>query len=148
MKLKNGVLLDKEDLKILENYWICLVGKKTPSAVDKKTRKYTRITHLILTVPKGMEVDHINGNCLDNRRKNLRIATKSENLRNRNGWRTKKLPKGVYKEPSGYRARIYKHYKCYELGSFKTIKEAVKAYNKAAKEIHGEFHKPSVIKEK
>lgn len=38
-------------------------------------------------IPKGMEVDHINHNTLDNTRENLRIVTKWENNHNRRHWR-------------------------------------------------------------
>jgi hypothetical protein len=41
---------------------------------------------LIMDPPKGMEIDHINGNGLDNRRANMRIVTRQQNLQNRRGW--------------------------------------------------------------
>jgi len=46
--------------------------------------KTVRMHRLIMDAPDGMEVDHINGNTMDNRRCNLRIVSKSENLANRN----------------------------------------------------------------
>ena len=41
------------------------------------------IHRIVLDAPAGMDVDHINGDPLDNRKENLRICTRSENCRNR-----------------------------------------------------------------
>jgi hypothetical protein len=61
-------------------------------------RNQVLVHRLIMGSPEGMDVDHINGNGLDNRRKNLRVCTRSQNAMN------KKLRsdsttgyKGVYK---------------------------------------------------
>lgn len=49
--------------------------------------KTTRMHRMILAEPGGLEVDHINGDGLDNRRCNLRVATHAQNL-----WNQKKRP--------------------------------------------------------
>jgi hypothetical protein len=61
-------------------------------------RSQAFVHRLIMGFPEGMDVDHINGNALDNRRENLRVCTRSQNAMN------KKLRsdsttgyKGVYK---------------------------------------------------
>jgi hypothetical protein len=90
-------------------------------------------------IPQGMEIDHINGNTLDNRIENLRVATRSQNVRNSVGCSKLGLPKGVRINKRRFCARIMCDRKYYHLGSFKTIEEASNAYNEAAKRLHGEF---------
>lgn len=89
--------------------------------------------------PKG-DVDHINGNGLDNRIVNLRVATRSQN--NQNRW--KKSPNkstgliGVSKRSDydGYDARICVNRKQKCLGTYRTPEEAHKAYLMAKEKLH------------
>ena len=99
----------------------------------------------IMGFPKLL-VDHIDGDGLDNRRENLRLATHSENTCNRQSAPTGKSRfRGVYldkREGKGkkkWRAEIYKDNKKYRLGRFETEEEAAAAYNQKAIELHGEF---------
>lgn len=100
-------------------------------------------------LPKGFLVDHINGDKLDNRRSNLRLATKSDNEANKKKRRTQggKAPsskyKGVSKDQDGrkkcWRAIASREGKSYRLGSFYSEEEAARAYNVKALELFGEF---------
>lgn len=97
---------------------------------------------LILDAPKGMQVDHINGNRLDNRRENLRICTQAENCKNRKESKNNTSGyKGVSicSQTKKYKAVIQLNRKKIFLGRFKTAKEAAIAYNEAAVKYHGEF---------
>lgn len=85
--------------------------------------------------------DHINGDGLDNRRSNLRLATPAQNPRNRklqsnntSGYR------GVSLQPNGkWRARIKLNGKFIYLGTHATPEQAHEAYKVAAIKYHGEF---------
>lgn len=101
------------------------------------------MAHFILgKPPKGMEVDHRNGDQLDNCRSNLRFCTKQQNMWNRrkNSNSTLKY-KGIKRRIGGtFQARIVINGKRVSLGSaFLTQEDAALAYNDAARIHFGEF---------
>ncbi len=96
----------------------------------------------IMNAPKGIEVDHINSNGLDNRRSNLRLANRSENMRNICATsRNTSGFKGVtwHKAHSKWQAQITLNRKTYYLGLRETPAEAHALYCEASKKLHGEF---------
>lgn len=96
----------------------------------------------ILEPPSGMQVDHINGNKLDNRRSNLRLCTRSQNYWNKGKQSNNKSGyKGVFwaKHVQRWRARVMSNGRITELGYFDSPEEAHRSYVKAAKQVHGEF---------
>lgn len=136
--------IGQELLKVYKIY-----AKKQTSggfyAIAYRTENGKQVHHLlhrlILRPKSGQQIDHINGNGLDNRRENLRYATASQNAQNRKGWG--KLPKGVKlnKYSGKYEARFQMHKRYYHLGSFNTPEEASLAYQTKAKEYFGEFYR-------
>lgn len=86
------------------------------------------------------EVDHINGNRIDNRIENLRGCTRSENQRNKDGW-SKTGYKGVYNNNKGFMASIRINGQKVYLGTFPIAEQAADAYDNAAKKYFGEFAK-------
>lgn len=87
------------------------------------------------------DVDHLDGDTANNRWRNLRPATKHQNLRNSRLHRGKALPKGVSHCAGTWRLRasIYVDGKQKHLGMFDTPDEAHAAYRAAAQAAFGEF---------
>ncbi|MBT2232198.1 HNH endonuclease [Nonomuraea sp. NEAU-A123] len=138
------VIVDDDIAEMLKDCKIT-VRTSTPGAwyawarTDAGTKPVAR---LVIDVPEGIQVDHINRNPLDNRRENLRPATRTQNARNRWGWGQTGY-KGVRaRGPRGagpYEAAIYVDKKRIYLGRLKTAEEAARLYDAAAKERFGEF---------
>ncbi|PPD07167.1 MAG: Fis family transcriptional regulator [Hyphomicrobium sp.] len=87
-------------------------------------------------------VDHVNGDGLDNRLVNLRLASHAENNRNCRTYRSNTSGiKGVsfHRTWNKWQAHIQTDGKQRFLGSFKTKDEAAQAYREASKMYHGEF---------
>lgn len=85
------------------------------------------------------EGDHVNRTPLDNRRLNLRVATSSQNLANRRRWESASGFKGVTRARGRWHARINMQGRTRNLGYFTTREEAARAYDAAARDLHGEF---------
>ncbi len=112
-----------------------------------KGKSYTTRMHRIIMGidSRDIYIDHIDHDTLNNQRHNLRIATHSQNMANRRPNRnaaSKYL--GVDYHNDKFRARITpKDRKQIHLGYFINEKDAALAYDKAAKELYGEFANPN-----
>lgn len=97
---------------------------------------------LILDAPPGLQVDHINGNGLDNRRSNLRLCRAGENRRNMRPVGGKSKYIGVYMghlKKNKWHAGISVGNKHVHLGSFPTEEAAARARDVASIKYFGEF---------
>lgn len=114
--------------------------------VGDGTSKNIYLHRFLLTPADDQEVDHINGDTLDNRRENLRACTRAQNARN--------LPKrkagtsqwkGVRwrKESRKWEAKICVDRLQIYLGMFDNEVDAAVAYDEAARRYFGEFARPN-----
>lgn len=104
------------------------------------TQKIVYIHRMLMGSPKGMQIDHHDGDVLNNRRTNLRVATVTQNQYNQRLHSNNTTGfKGVYFSRGKYVAQIKILGRVTYLGRFFTAKEASDAYNAAASKLHGEF---------
>lgn len=152
VKSKHGIftgLIDYEDLHKVENHTWTIVynsrSKKVTALEATINSKSKKLHRLVLNINNPtIFIDHVNGNPLDNRKSNIRIATGSQNGINRG------LPKNNTSGHKGvnwrnmdkkWQARLSVNGKRISLGMFKTKEEAALAYNEAAIKYFGEFAK-------
>lgn len=117
----------------------------------KPVRREIAMHRIITDAPEGMDVDHINGNKLDNRRENLRVVTHKANCRNQRRYsNSKKRFKGVFIDSRcsvrKFFAQIVVDGKKHTIGYFATEEEAAAAYNKAASKFFGEYAQLNDVK--
>lgn len=147
--LNQHFLIDLNDYNKIKDYrwWVASHRKDGYCCVEARIKnKHVKLSRYLLGVtdPK-IYVDHINGDPLDNRRLNLRIATPHQNAENRRKISETRPYKGVsqnyhkwvarigWMDPeTGIRENIY-------LGSFNTPEEAAMAYDAKAIELFDEF---------
>jgi len=148
IKLSNSdkvVLIDATDYDWLNQYTWHVISNGYAKAWVKDDMMFMHRLILGLKRNDGIRTDHINGNKLDNRRSNLRIATRSQNRANTKHYK-KRSPnasrfKGVrwVKKTSKWRAIIFTNGRAISLGHFHDEEEAARAYDKAAIDTWGEF---------
>lgn len=142
-------LVDDEDFEYLNRHkWYALKSGKTYYARRNVVSFGKRISILmhkaIVSAPPGKEVDHEDGNGLNNQKSNLRTCTHKENTRNRFHNNTAESGfKGVYWNPNNKRWFVsvrtiagLKH-----IGYFDDKTEAARHYNLASKEHFGKYAK-------
>ena len=116
--------------KIINSKW-CM---NTSGYITRNNGKEKYIHRVIINETNGKIIDHINHDKLDNRRKNLRLCSHSQNSRNRES-------KGITwdKENNKWMAQIVVNYKNIKLGRYLTKEEALTVRHKAEKKYFKEF---------
>lgn len=124
------------------NWFLCSSGYAVRSFTIAHKRKRFSLHKLIMWAPEGMEIDHINGDKLDSRYGNLRVATKQQNGMNQGLAKNNKSGhKGVAwrKQTRKWSATIIYKYENIWLGGYDKKEDAIKARLTAEKEIYGEY---------
>ena len=142
-------IVDPADYESLSRHkWrLCKTKGKNVLYAERTGRKsdgtYSRILmhRELVQPPEGFVIDHVNGSGLDNRRVNLRFATVAQNAWNAGRRSGRSGYKGVWlaKDKGLWRASIVCCGQRKHLGYFRDKRDAARAYDRAAKEYHGEF---------
>lgn len=154
LRRRNGetlyALVDVEDIPLIAPYRWCAakIDAKYPDrlyAIARHGGKSLYMHRVILGLTdRRIQADHIHHNGLDNRRSEIRIATNGQNQQNcRKQSRGKNPYKGAYEVIVGgrtrWRAMICADGKRHSLGTHDTPEDAARAYDEAARRLHGEF---------
>lgn len=146
-----SILVDETDVERVRQFsWHVSYNKGRGPASCYARRKIHRtaeglrptaqcVHRFLLDPPANMQIDHINGNPLDNRRSNLRVCSASQNMANRprrlsSGFRGVRLIRGKY-----WAARITYQNKGIHIGCYPTADDAARGYDAKALELFGEF---------
>lgn len=138
-------VIDEDDAeRVLQFMWALAVmpngGRYARRFIrDGKRKSVVYLHRFILNAPDGTVVDHKNGDGLDNRRSNLRLANRSLNRMNTPFTRSPSGFKGVSRAGEKWDAYITKDGKTTYLGRFKTAELAARAYDQKARELFGDF---------
>lgn len=147
-------LVDDEDFDELNQHkWCCGKNKYTYYVMrkDSKLKKVIYMHRVIMNQQHNLHVDHINRNGLDNRKENLRVCTKTQNLGNSKIRKDSTSGiKGIswHKRDKKWGSRININGKLKHLGYFSDKFDAKHAYTKAAKEYFGEFYSEGILNDK
>lgn len=141
-------IVDDEDFAYLAQFkWFAhfdgtnwYAQRNSPYKNGKRT--VIHMHRVVLGAPDELEVDHRDGDGLNNRRLNLRLATHAKNKCNaRIQHNSSSGYKGVswHKKTQRWQARITSNGTLIHLGVFDSPLDAANAYDEAALRYHGEY---------
>ena len=157
IKLTKGqfALVDNEDFDKLNQWkWQIQNDRRTFYARTRqrigKKRPSFRMHRVIMKAKKGQQIDHRDGNGLNNQKSNLRFCTRSQNHMNEGPRGGTSKFKGVswHKRIKKWTCQIKSSQRQRHIGYFDNEIEAAKAYDRAAIELFGEFARPNFPKKK
>lgn len=132
--------IDLDDLEKVKKITWCSNGNGYFVGTIKNKKIY--LHRYIMDCPDGMDVDHKNHNKFDNRKSNLRIVNRSQNMMNKS--KRSDNTSGVTgvrfnKDINKWTATINENKKYHYLGSFDNIEDAIQARIDAEKKYFGEY---------
>ncbi|UCC99622.1 MAG: hypothetical protein JSW66_06995, partial [Phycisphaerales bacterium] len=142
-------IVDVNDFEWLNQYkWHCsrygYAKRSVTESTDQGSRQVDAYMHkVVCPAPAGRLTDHINRSKLDNRKANLRPATRKQNTWNRTTKRGK--GKTAYtgiswkKDVKKWRVRLTVNGQRQTFGYYADEVEAARAYDRLAKKYRGEF---------
>lgn len=143
--INGGISIVDDDIYTELRQWTWRLGNHGYATRGKKLngKCNTVLLHrAIMYIPKGFEVDHINGDPLDNRRANLRICTHQQNSFNR---KSRRESTSQYLGVS-FRTKDRAWVACLTVNGYDVLQhwcksevEAARAYDAAARQYHGDF---------
>ena len=143
-RINNGKL-ERIDLRRTDGKWKVIENKSNDGngycrvGFNGRVVLYHVIVWILSTgkdIPQGMEIDHINGNKIDNRIKNLRLVSRRQNTQNKQMHRDGRLAGiSLCKETKKYIVILWVNIKYINIGRFKTEQQAHEAYTIACKHI-------------
>ena len=142
-------IVDDEDADLLNFNWHTTKGYARRNSSRSEGKQHPIYMHRVIasrmksvSIVSGFEIDHVDGDKLNNRRSNLRLVTHAENMLNSPKQSNNKSGyKGVtfHKVAQKWAAQIGFKWGKYHLGLFASPEEAYMAYCEAAKRLHKTF---------
>lgn len=154
MTLTQGqsTLIDDADVDLVSQHrWYAAKTRRgwrvTTNTKNSEGKQRNLLLHRFLMEPeKGLVVDHLNHDALDNRRSNMRVCTYSQNAMNQRSARkssSKYLGVSWDKGAKKWKASILIQGKKKNLGRFKEEDDAARAFDTAARLHFGEYANPN-----
>lgn len=129
-------IIDAADVDLVKGRnWFASGVETHPYAATRDDGRPFLLHRFLLNPPSDMMVDHINGNSLDNRRANLRLASAKDNAANTRRKANRSGFIGVQPTKTGKFFAVIS----LNLGTFDTAEDAARAYDAKAIELFGEF---------
>ncbi len=132
---------DEQDQELIDRYKWHMNGRYVFTKIKGRSIGLHRI--IMNIKDPSLDIDHKDGDPLNNTRANLRVCTRSENARNSRKFKGTSKYKGVYRDLNTYHAQIGQGGTVKNLGRYRSERTAAKQYDKEARHLYGAFANPN-----